>query len=180
LDHLLQVRRDARLVRTEAEVRAGLAAMAQAITAKFADRNPLIVAVMQGGAFTAVHLCAHFDFPYEFDYVHVTRYGNAIEGGELKWHMRPQRELAGRTVLLVDDVLDHGITLRELSKAFNAERPREVAIAVLVDKQLELPVSRPEADFVGFECDDVYLFGCGMDYKGYWRGLPALYALESS
>jgi hypoxanthine phosphoribosyltransferase len=55
--------------------------------------------------------------------------------------------------------------------------PRELLVAVLVEKTLAAPRQRPEPDFVGLTVDDVYLFGCGMDYKGYWRGLPALYAV---
>lgn len=178
LDHIRRVRRDAQLLRSESDVAAGIAEMAAAIAAKYAQSNPIVMAVMQGGAFTAVNLCEHFDFPYEFDYVHVTRYGEELEGNsELTWHTRPRRKLTGRTVILVDDVLDHGVTLRELCSVLGESRPRELAVAVLVHKQLQLPLNRPQPDFVGFVSDDRYLFGCGMDYKGYWRGLPALYAV---
>lgn len=177
---ILSVRRKAELVCSEAQVAAALASMGQAIAATIADRDPVVLAVMQGGAFTAVRLCERFNFPYELDYVHVSRYRDDTTGGALEWLTRPRLDLAGRTVLVVDDVLDHGITLAELCAALRQQAPRELLVAVLVEKALQTPRARPEPDFVGLTVDDVYLFGCGMDYKGYWRGLPALYAVAAT
>lgn len=174
---ILRVRREARLVRTAREVNAAFETMGRAVTARLGDRHPVIMAVMQGGAFTAVRLCEQLDFPYELDYVHVTRYRNRTEGGALEWLTRPRLELAGRSVLVVDDVLDHGVTLTELCKALQRHEPAELLLAVLVDKQLREPRARPAPDFVGLTTGDEYLFGCGMDYKGHWRGLPALYSV---
>jgi hypoxanthine phosphoribosyltransferase len=176
-DEIVRVRREAELVCSEADVAAAFAELGRAVSARVGDRDPVVLAVMQGGAFTAVRLCEHFDFPYELDYVHVSRYGDDIRGGELEWLTRPRLDLTGRTVLVVDDVLDHGITLTELCDALRRHAPRELLVAVLVEKTLAAPRQRPEPDFVGLTVDDVYLFGCGMDYKGYWRGLPALYAV---
>jgi len=175
-----RVRRAASLVFSDQQVSTAVAAMAAGVGARLADRDPVIVAVMQGGAFTAVHLCAHFDFPFEFDYVHVTRYGDDIVGGDLEWRAAPQIDLRGRTVLLVDDVLDHGVTLAALRENIEARDPAELLVAVLVRKQLAAARQRPRPDFVGLESEDVYLFGCGMDYKGYWRGLPAIYAVAEA
>ena len=176
-DDILRVRREARLVSSEREVAAAFETMGRAVTARLGDRHPVIMAVMQGGAFTAVRLCEQLDFPYELDYVHVTRYRNRTEGGTLEWLTRPRLELAGRSVLVVDDVLDHGVTLAELCRALSRHAPAELLLAVLVDKQLREPRDRPAPDFVGLTAEDQYLFGCGMDYKGHWRGLPALYAV---
>lgn len=179
-DEVLRVRREAVLVYSEAQVDAAFASLGRAVSARIADRNPVVLAVMQGGAFTAVRLCEHFDFPYELDYVHVSRYRDGTEGGELEWLTRPRLDLSERTVLIVDDVLDHGITLTELCRALRRHAPRELLVAVLVRKTLGTPTQRLEPDFVGLAADDVFLFGCGMDYKGYWRGLPELYAVSGS
>lgn len=176
----LRVRREAKLVCGETEVTAAFAALGRAVSARIADCDPVVLAVMQGGAFTMVRLCEHFDFPYELDYVHVSRYRDDTRGGALEWLTRPRLSLAGRTVLVVDDVLDHGVTLAELCAALRRHEPRELLIAVLVEKTLATPRQRPAPDFVGLTADDVYLFGCGMDYKGYWRGLPALYAVADT
>ena len=88
--------------------------MAGEITADLAGTDPVVLAVMHGGAFAAVEICRRLRFPYELDFVHVTRYARSTRGGEIEWRVRPSAELTGRTVLVVDDVLDRGHTLRAL------------------------------------------------------------------
>ncbi|HEU4618445.1 MAG TPA: hypoxanthine-guanine phosphoribosyltransferase [Gammaproteobacteria bacterium] len=171
------VRRAARRLLTAAEVDAAMRRMAEEIAARLQKANPVVVAVMHGGVFTAVELCRRFDFPYEFAYVHVSRYGRELTGGDLEWHVEPRPSLAGRTILLVDDVLDGGVTLAAIERSVRALGVGEVFKAVFVVKDFERPRSRPAVDFVGVHVDDVYVFGCGMDYKGYWRGWPELLAL---
>jgi hypoxanthine phosphoribosyltransferase len=92
----------------------------------------------------------------------------------------PRHTLAGRTVLVVNDVLDHGITLAALSAELTRVGVAAQKIAVLVVKELAKPVIRPTVHFMGVTVGDAFLFGCGMDFKGYWRGLRALYALDDS
>jgi hypoxanthine phosphoribosyltransferase len=170
------VLRSAKLLLSASEVDAALERMAEQIAADLSQRHPVVVAVMNGGAFTAVNLCRHFRFAYEFDFVHVTRYGQSLEGGSLEWRVRPRTSLAGRTVLLVDDVLDKGETLAALHAEIIDIGVSELFTAVLVSKRLTEAAARPQVDYTAIETDDRYLFGCGMDYAGYWRGLPELYA----
>ena len=178
---IARVRREARQVVSAQEVERRIAAMARRIEAQFATANPVILAIMNGGAFTAVRLCGHFDFPYEFAYVHASRYGDRLTGGPVEWLVEPDAALAGRTVLIVDDILDHGATLEDLGARLERLGVASMSIAVLVDKNVGGESSRLQADFVGIvTTDDAFLFGCGMDYKGYWRGLPALYAVRTS
>jgi hypoxanthine phosphoribosyltransferase len=153
--------------------------MAREIERRLAGANPVVLAVMHGGVFTAVELCRRFGFPYEFDYVHVTRYGGRVTGGKVVWHVRPRRSLAGRTVLVVDDVLDRGLTLRALNRELERTGVAAQYNAVLVRKRVGESLRRPHVDFAALEVDDVYVFGCGMDYSGYWRGLRGLYAVEA-
>jgi hypoxanthine phosphoribosyltransferase len=134
---------------------------------------------MHGGAFAAVEICRRLNFPYELDFVHVTRYARGTRGGEIEWRVRPGAELTGRTVLVVDDVLDRGHTLRALGAELKKIGVARQRTAVLVVKRVANARGRPNVDYCGVEVDDVYLFGCGMDYRGYWRGLPALYALAA-
>lgn len=176
--HPQDVLRKARLLLSASEIELALKRMAERITADLASRQPVVIAVMNGGAFTAVNLCRHFQFAYEFDYVHATRYDDSNEGGALQWRVRPDARLAGRTVLLVDDVLDKGETLAALHDEFSKIGAHEVFTAVLVKKNLVEASPRPHVDYAAVETDDVYLFGCGMDYSGYWRGLPELYASD--
>lgn len=174
----IAARRGARTLMGRDDVAEALARMGREITARLADSNPIVLAVMHGGAFTAVELCRHLDFPYEFAYVHATRYGDELAGGELDWLVEPKPQLAGRTVLLVDDILDVGVTLTALHAALARVGAGRVYTAVFAVKSLKQPVDRPRADFVGTTVEDVYVFGCGMDYKGYWRGLPELLAVD--
>jgi hypoxanthine phosphoribosyltransferase len=177
----LTARRTATRVRSARDVAQALRRMAGEIDARLAGRNPVVLAVMQGGVFAAVELCKRFRFPHEFDYVHVTRYAGGTQGGEIEWRVRPSASLAGRTVLVVDDVLDRGHTLRALHAELKRVGVAAQHTAVLVVKRLSAEGrKRPKVDFVGVEVDDRYVFGCGMDYRGHWRGLPALYALDST
>ena len=176
--HAEDVLRNARLLLSASEVETALERMAGQIAKDLSDRRPVVLAVMNGGAFTAVNLCRHFRFSYEFDFVHATRYGESNEGGSLEWRVRPQAALSGRTILLVDDVLDKGETLAALHDELSQIGVIDVFTAVLVTKRLTNRPVRPHVDYTAIETDDVYLFGCGMDYAGYWRGLPELYTSD--
>ena len=179
LDEAIRIRETARQLVSPAEIRAALDRMAAAAGEILAKENPLVLAVMNGGAFTAVELCQRMDFPHELDFVHVTRYERELVGGELSWRAWPDRDLSGRTILVVDDIVDHGETLEAICERLRGAGAGRVYVAVLVVKRLDQPRVRLDADFAGLEVEDVYVFGCGMDYKGYWRGLRGVYAVAS-
>jgi hypoxanthine phosphoribosyltransferase len=125
----------------------------------------------------AGQLLPQLDFPLEFDYVDVTRYGAATRGGAISWKVAPGTPVSGRTVLVLDDILDEGETLSAVRDKVMAEGARAVSIAVLADKAIRR--AKPlQADFVGLRVPDRYVFGCGMDVGGLWRNLPAIYALK--
>lgn len=178
LEEIREARRRARRLFSPAEVDASIARMAERIAATLRDADPIVLAVMHGGVFTSTALCRHFDFPYRFDYVHVSRYGDALVGGALEWRVHPSGELAGATVLLVDDVLDRGTTLAAVQEALEAAEVARLYTAVLAVKQVPRE-AKARVDFSALEVGAGYLVGCGMDYRGYWRGLPGLYVLES-
>ncbi|HEX6996450.1 MAG TPA: hypoxanthine-guanine phosphoribosyltransferase [Gammaproteobacteria bacterium] len=178
LDDAITARRAARVLLTADEVGAVYDRMARSIAGIVAECNPVVLAVMHGGVFTAVELCRRFDFAYEFGYVHATRYAGGLEGGTLDWHVEPRPELEGRTVLVVDDILDEGLTLAALEHALRERRVAALYKAVFAVKNLRRPVERPAVDWAGTEVPDVYVFGCGMDYRGYWRGVPELLAVS--
>jgi len=172
----LDVRAAASELVSEEEIEAVLDRLAREISDVVAGVCPVLLAVMHGGVFTAVELSRRLEFPHEFDYVHSSRYGKALTGRELTWHVRPRETLRGRHVLVVDDILDKGETLAAVLDALAGIGVERAYSAVLIEKTLEAP--RPAADFVGLTVPDAYVFGCGMDYKGFWRGLPALYAVK--
>lgn len=147
------------------------------IAARLADANPLVLAVMGGAVVFTGQLLPQLAFPLDFDYLHVTRYGDVTTGGQLAWIVEPRADVAGRVVLVVDDILDEGVTLAAIRQRLLAQGATEVLSAVFADKNLgrTKPIS---ADFVGVHLPNRYVFGYGMDVKGAWRNLPAVYAVK--
>jgi hypoxanthine phosphoribosyltransferase len=160
---------------TARDVKRALDRMASELTARLAHANPVVLAVMLGGAYTALELSKRFRFPHELDYVHATRYHGSVRGGSIDWRVRPRSALAGRTVLVVDDILDRGVTLRALDAELRRARVAARLTAVLIEKRIARR-HRPRVDAIGLTVDDVYVFGSGMDYHGYWRELRGIYA----
>ncbi len=158
------------------EVVAAVGRVAAEITASLAGRQPLVLVVMRGGVVFAGRLLPQLPFPLDFDYVDVTRYGPAPRGGGIEWRVDVPAAARGRVVLVVDDILDEGHTLAAIRDRVLAAGATEVLLAVFADKQLgrSKPVT---ADFTGVAVPDRYVFGFGMDVRGMWRNLPALYAL---
>lgn len=164
---------------TTAEVEAALDQMADKIHEQLKDKNPVIICVMIGGLVPLGNLLHRLDFPLEVDYVHATRYRGDITGGDIHWKVRPSTNLAGRTVLVVDDILDGGITLAAIIDEIKALGAEEVYSAVLVDKyRKRVPNGLKNADFVGLEVEDHYIFGYGMDYNEYLRNAPGIFVVH--
>lgn len=148
------------------------------ITALLKHSNPLVISVMNGGLIPGGHLITRLAFPLQMDYLHATRYRGETSGGQLLWTVKPQHELAGRTILIIDDILDEGITLNSILEFCHEQGAAKVYSCVLVEKEHERKNGCPEADFVGVKVEDVYVFGFGMDYKGYLRNAPGIYAVQ--
>lgn len=158
-------------------VDAAIARLGAEISIALEGQFPLVLAVMGGAVVFAGQLLPQLRFPLEFDFLHVTRYRGATRGGTMEWRVLPGQNVAGRNVLVLDDILDEGETLAAIhAKLLDMDAAR-VWSAVLTDKAngFDKPV---RADFVGLEVPDRYVFGCGMDAYGLWRNLPAIYALN--
>ena len=168
---------NADLICDEKTVEAAVTRVAEEITQTMRDAVPLVMSVMGGGVVFSGQLLPKLHFPLEFDYVHVTRYRGTTSGGELEWIVRPRTSVAGRVVLVIDDILDEGKTLAAIKKWLRDQGTQAVYTAVLADKLLE--AEKPlQADFVGITVPDRYVFGYGMDVHDAWRNLPAIYALK--
>jgi hypoxanthine phosphoribosyltransferase len=168
---------DADLVCAEADVRKAVVRLAEEITASLADEFPMVISVMGGAVILTGQLLPLLAFPLEFGAVEVTRYGKGTTGRGIDWRLAPKDDVRGRTVLVIDDILDEGITLSALRDRLLEMGARRVLAAVFADKDLgrEKPIA---ADFVGVRVPDRYVFGFGMDAYGLWRNLPAIYALK--
>ncbi len=179
LEEVKRARDEADCLADETTVEAALDRMAAEITARLADANPLVYAVMNGGLILAGRILPRLPFPLEVAYLHASRYGHALQGTLLDWRVRPTQDLRGRTVLVLDDILDEGHTLKAIIEHLKDEGAAEVLSAVLVHKLHERKaVPGMRADFTGLDIADRFLFGCGMDYKGYWRNAPGIYAVK--
>ncbi len=179
LEEIKRAREEADCLADAATVEAALDRMAAEISARLADANPLVYAVMNGGLILAGRILPRLPFPLEVAYLHATRYGHAIQGTLLDWRVRPTQDLRGRTVLVLDDILDEGHTLKAIIEHLKEEGAAEVLSAVLVHKLHERKAAPGmRADFTGLDIADRFLFGCGMDYMGYWRNAPGIYAVK--
>lgn len=151
--------------------------MAKAIADEIGDDFPLVLPVMGGAAVFTGMLLPLLEFPLEFDYIHLTRYGNKTEGGNLKWRVSPTESVKDRTVLVLDDILDEGETMAEIRDRILEMGAKHFYSAVLCEK--DLGITKPLVpDFCGLTVPNRYVFGCGMDAKGYWRNLPSIRALK--
>ena len=170
-----QVLRNADCLYTAEEVETALESIASKITQTLADKDPVVVCIMRGAIVPMGKLLPKLQFPLQIDYVHVTRYRDKLQGGHLDWLAGPYVDVRDRTVLLVDDILDEGATLAAIEKRFRDDGAAAVYKAVLIVKDR----SRAHAitvDFAGLDVPDRYVFGYGMDYKGYLRNAPGIYA----
>jgi hypoxanthine phosphoribosyltransferase len=169
------------VIHGRAALEAAIEAMADAIRGDYADGEPpLYLTVMHGGMpFSAALAFALGErgLDLQFDYLHATRYRGNTTGSGLAWLHRPATPLAGRRVLLVDDILDEGHTLKAVTRWCEDEGAADVRVAVLAVKVHDRCVDGVCADYVGVEVPDRYVFGYGMDYNEQGRNLPAIYAL---
>ena len=169
--------RSAERIHDQTILASAIARMGTEIGAVLAGKSAVFLTIMQGGLVFAGQLATAIDADLEFDYVHATRFRGTTEGGELQWLRRPDTPLAGRLVLLVDDILDEGYTLKAIRDWCFAEAASQVLLAVLCEKRHGRSVPGLSADFVGVEVPDRYVFGYGMDFHEQGRNLPGIYAL---
>ena len=144
-----------------------------------AGEFPLVLGVMGGAVVFTGHLLPQLTFPLEFDYIHVTRYGDLDRGGEVVWKVIPRQDVTGRTIIIVDDILDEGETLAHVKQRLLDMGAAEVILAVFADKELG-KVKPVYADIVGLTVPNQFVVGFGMDAHGYWRNLPGLWVIRDA
>jgi hypoxanthine phosphoribosyltransferase len=167
----------AELLHDRASLDTAIARLGIGLDAALAGERAVFLSVMHGGLIFAGHLALAMKTDVEFDYVHATRYRGATVGSDLHWMKQPTATLNGRTVILVDDILDEGKTLKAIRDFCRDRGARRVLIAVLCEKHHGRRVDALNADFCGVEVPDRYVFGYGMDYHEQGRNLPGIYAI---
>jgi hypoxanthine phosphoribosyltransferase len=163
----------------DTDIDAAIDGIAAQIREDYPDDRPVYLTVMHGGMLFASRLAMKVGIDLEFDYLHATRYRGALTGSGLAWLHRPATSLEGRRVLLADDILDEGHTLKAVRNWCEDQGAADVRIAVLCVKNHDRRVEGIDADYIALEVPDAYVFGYGMDYREQGRNLPGIYALES-
>lgn len=175
-----EILQSAECIYTAEEVDAALDRLASAIEQDYETLNPLVLSVMNGGLFVTAALLKRLQFVMQCDYLQASRYHGATSGGTIEWLVKPRASLAGRHVLIMDDILDEGVTLKEILYYCRQQGAASVEGVVLTRKQHKRVEADLNVKYVGLELPDRYVFGCGMDYKNYFRNLNAIYALPES
>ncbi len=179
LEQLNQIMADADLLKSKEDIDGALDQLAGDITERLSTSMPVVYSIMNGGLIFAGKLLPLLKFPLEVGYMHATRYRGETQGQtELQWQALPSCPMDGRTVLILDDIFDEGNTLAEVVEACKAQGAKEVITAVLITKTHERKNTSLKVDFSGLDVEDRYLFGYGMDYRGYWRNAEGIYAVK--
>ncbi len=175
-EHIREVFAKATCLYSKIEVEAALDTMAIEISSALSSSNPIFLCVVVGGIVPLGNLLPRLDFTLEVDYIHATRYRIDTKGKNLEWKVKPTCKMKGRTVVVVDDILDGGVTLGAIINFCKEQEAQSIYSAVLVDKcDARLPSGPASADFSSLKVGNHYVFGYGMDYKGYLRNAPGIY-----
>jgi len=175
-----KILKDAELIYNAEDINQSIDTIASQLNKQFSQiAQPMIMLpVMNGGLILSGHLITRLNFPVEIDYCHATRYRDKTSGSELLWKVKPQNSLTNRTVLVIDDIFDEGHTLQSVIEFCKSQNAEKVLSAVLIEKNHPRPKANIKSDFIGLQVEDRYVFGFGMDYKGYHRQLNAIYAVS--
>jgi hypoxanthine phosphoribosyltransferase len=176
-EDLEQVLSHADLIYDAEQISKALDDIASHLNQRLENKNPLVLCVMQGGLVFTGQLITRLTGNLELDYIHATRYRNKTFGDKLDWLVYPRTSLKGRTVLILDDILDEGITLDAIVEYCYKQEAKEVITAVLLHKKHDRCKAGVSSDYVALEVEDRYVFGFGIDYKGRLRHMNAIYAL---
>ncbi len=155
------------------EIQARISELGEALSADYADRNPLMVAVLVGALPFLADLVRAMSAPLEIDFLGLSRFG---EGGRIRIALDTAVSVTGRDVVIVEDIIDTGLTLAVLRRMLEDRGASSVSTVALVDKVRRRLVDVP-IEYRGFEVGDEYLVGYGLDWKGRYRNLGSLWAV---
>jgi hypoxanthine phosphoribosyltransferase len=154
------------------DVRSRVREIGRAVTADYAGREPVLVSVLKGGIWFLADLIRAIDLPLEVHFLAISRYGDAEESlGRVQILLDLDVDLTGRDVLLVEDIVDTGLTCRYLSSVMAARRPASFEVCTLLDKSVRR-IAPITPRYVGFDCPDRFVVGYGLDFEERYRNIP--------
>jgi hypoxanthine phosphoribosyltransferase len=174
-DHRLPA--DAQCLFEPEQIAQALDELAARLNRHFAGQRVVALCVMNGGLIFSGHLLPKLQFDIRVDYCHATRYQDSTSGTTLKWIAEPWQAIAEQNILILDDILDEGNTLKSIVEYCREKQAADVVSAVLLDKHHDRRIENVQADYAALCVEDRYVFGFGMDYEGAYRNLDAIYAL---
>lgn len=164
---------------TEEEIKNRVKELGQEITRAYVGKKPHLVCILRGAVIFLSDLIRHIDLPITIDFMAVSSYGKGTKSsGIVKIIKDLDESIENKDVLIVEDIIDTGLTLEHLTKIFWARNPKDVKICVLLDKEARRIIDI-NLDFVGFKVPDEFIIGYGLDFNGFYRNLPYLGILKN-
>ena len=177
MDTIQALIRKSSVIYSEIEIKTVIQNIADQVNQTIKTDDLYVLCVMNGALIFAGQLLPRLEKNIQYSYVHATRYASSLTGGPIHWLVKPPIDIEGKTVLILDDILDEGITLREIAATCIAMKAKAIFTAVLFDKEIAKEKSYLP-NFIGLKVPNRFVFGYGLDCKGLGRNLPHLYALD--
>lgn len=169
--------RPAEVLITREQIRRRVAGLGRQISRDYAGREPVLVTILKGGVFFLADLARALTIPVTLDFLAISSYGPGVAGGEVRLTKDLDESIVGRDVLIVEDVVDTGLTLGYIAQSLASRRPESLKICILFDRPRRRLVDL-RIDYVGFELPDRFVVGYGLDWQGRYRTLPYVAALQ--
>ena len=164
----------------EEEIRQRVKELGEQITKDYEGQTLVVVSLLKGAVYFTAELTKNMDLPVRLDFMISSSYGNStVSAGSINVIKDIDENIAGKHVLIVDDIIDTGLTLEKISRLLQTRNPLSVKTAVLLDKGSRR-VNEMNADYVGFEIPDEFVVGYGLDFAGDYRNLPVIGILNPS
>ena len=177
MDTIQALIRKSSVIYSEIEIKTVIQNIADQVNQTIKTDDLYVLCVMNGALIFAGQLLPRLEKNIQYSYIHATRYAASLTGGPIHWLVKPSKDIEGKTVLILDDILDEGITLREIVTTCEAMKAKVIYTAVLFDKDIVKEKSYIP-NFIGLKVPNRFVFGYGLDCKGLGRNLPHLYALN--
>ena len=158
---------------------AAVVGLARKVSEQYTNEPVVLWCVLRGGIVVTGLLLPHVRSAMTLDYVHATRYVQNEGGSDIQWVNKPEKDMRGKHVLICDDIFDEGLTLQAIVEYARTLKPLSVRSLVLCNKNHQRKPYAFKPDFVGLDVPDRYVFGSGMDFNGWWRNAPGIWALKS-
>jgi hypoxanthine phosphoribosyltransferase len=163
---------------SEDEIRLRVQELGAAIAADYAGRSPVLVSVLKGASVFLADLFRNVDLPVRVDFMSISSYGaSETTGGVVRILKDLDQDIGGEDVLVVEDIIDTGLTLSYLLSILGAREPASIQVCTLLDKSVRR-ITPLDIPFVGFDCPDRFVIGYGLDYEERYRNLPFILAVQ--